>query len=122
MLKFKNFYYIVISIVSLLVFGCKSIPKYHEVNNQQLCKIHSSVCLNNCCPDNANDIVIDHGIFILAANCDTRFSDWVAYKVESKNLGGPKRKRVWRKDKDIPAQCTLSPKDYKGAYDDLALI
>jgi len=80
--------------------------------------IHSALCLNNTCPSgaSADDITVNHHIFILNANCKTKFADWVAYKVTRINLGGGTKQRRWRQDKALPADCTLSPQDYAGAY------
>jgi endonuclease G, mitochondrial len=83
---------------------------------------HAHHANNNCfeqhCPTGAplENHLLDHGIFTLSANRTTKFSDWIAYQVDKKNIRGPKRKRRWRQDPNIPTTDTLAPKDYKGAH------
>ena len=72
-------------------------------------------CLGSCPTGAANDnIIVDHDVIILSSNKETKFADWVAYKVTPANINGPERKRNWAKDPKIDAQFTLIPSDYKG--------
>ncbi|CAF3761573.1 unnamed protein product [Rotaria magnacalcarata] len=47
-------------------------------------------------------------------NPKTKFADWVAYKVEPKNLNGLNKQRVWREDPKLKPEYSFSPKDYEG--------
>ncbi|WP_203250077.1 DNA/RNA non-specific endonuclease [Cysteiniphilum marinum] len=78
----------------------------------------SYVCLNETCPSGSisSNLFVDHNVFALSANINTKFADWVAYKVEAKNLDGGSHKRKWKKDPNIPDGSTLSPSDYKNAH------
>ncbi|WP_192485375.1 MULTISPECIES: DNA/RNA non-specific endonuclease [Cysteiniphilum] len=78
----------------------------------------SKVCYNDHCPTGQpqSNILVDHGIFVLSSNINTKFADWVAYKVIAKNLDGPNRKRNWKSDPNIPVGYTMTPSDYKDAH------
>ncbi|MCP4473429.1 MAG: DNA/RNA non-specific endonuclease [Gammaproteobacteria bacterium] len=79
----------------------------------------SPLCLDSHCPITyrpARHIVVNHGIYLLDANCQTKFADWVAYQVVAQNCNGPKRARRWQQDKQLPPDCTFAPVDYKGGY------
>jgi endonuclease G, mitochondrial len=56
---------------------------------------------------------ITRSIYVLSNNGHTKFADWVAYIV-SKSTIGKTQARVWRRDRDLPEDETLSPKDYAG--------
>jgi endonuclease G len=77
--------------------------------------VNSDKCLISC-PVGLleNNIIIDHDIYIISYNTQTKFSDWVAYKVESSYLKGPSRPRNWTVDPNIPAMKALKPKDFRG--------
>ncbi len=89
-----------------------------QSNNTDNTKRYSSEYIN-CfikCPigTNIKNMTIDHGIFTISYNPETKFSDWVAYKVIKKNLDGETRKRNWKKDPMIPIEHSLQPKDFRG--------
>ena len=71
-----------------------------------------SLCLYGC-PVGAPETnrTITRSIYVLSNNGHTKFADWVAYVV-SKGTIGKTQTRVWRRDPDLPADETLSPKDY----------
>lgn len=73
-------------------------------------------CLKSC-PKGApeSNIVVERSIYTLSSNKRTKLSDWVAYKVTQSTIG-PSHKRNWKRDPSIPADDTLEPSDYKGAY------
>ena len=79
--------------------------------------IEDQNCLYSCPlgadPDN---FLVDHEIFLLSANRETKFADWVAYLVKAENLSRNLRPRNWKSDPLIPAEYTLKPSDYQGAY------
>lgn len=76
----------------------------------------SSFCFEHKCPSKiaSDNIVVDHDIFVLSMNPETKFADWVAYKVEPKNLNGLNKQRVWRKDPKLKPEHAFSPSDYEG--------
>ncbi len=79
-------------------------------------EIHSKHCLYGC-PSGApatNDLIIRE-IFILSSNDDTKFADWVAYKVTAATIG-PSKARKWKADPLLEDAETLEPEDYKGAH------
>ncbi len=86
--------------------------------NQSFASTQSTLCFEDSCPNGApsSNFIADHHIFILSANINTLFADWVAYKVESQNLDGPSRSRYWKKDPLLPSGYTLEPDDYKDAH------
>ena len=99
-------------ISSILVFsqGC-------QIRNN-VKHIHSNLCIENSCPEGVgeDDQIVNHNIIILANNPDTKFADWVAYRVEKSLIDGPKRKRNWKQDPSINSSETLPPSAYKGVH------
>ena len=89
----------------------------HANNSAKRCLIKHELCFNNCCPIGTpqDNYFVDHDIFVLSSNKTTKFADWVSYKIETSNLKGPSRKRLWKQDPLINSSDTLSPEDYKGA-------
>lgn len=63
--------------------------------------------------------VISRPSHTLANNPETKFADWVAYRVSAERSGGG-AKRVWKADPLLPAEETLEPEDYRGAHAKLA--
>jgi endonuclease G len=97
---------------------CSCAASVKQNNEKSPIHITSQFCFNGNCPIEAShtNITIENDIFILSANKKTKFADWVAYKVNSKNLRGSFKKRKWRKDPNIDKEYTFIPSDYKGAY------
>ena len=54
-------------------------------------------------------------IYVLSSNDDTKFADWVAYKVMVETIGSSKR-RKWKADPLLEDNETLEPDDYKDAH------
>ena len=66
-----------------------------------------------------NDLIC-RDIYALSSNDNTKFADWVAYRLDPSNLEYTgETKRVWQADPDIAPAETLEPNDYKGAHDAL---
>lgn len=64
-----------------------------------------------------NNALVVRPIYSLSNNPDTKFADWVAYRVDSKSMkAGAKTKRQWKADPALPADETLEPADYRGAH------
>ena len=122
--KFLSFIFIFFLIVLISLFPNLSFFYFSKLplEVEQLFKsekgIYHSNCLGSCPTGAANDnVIVDHEIIILSSNKETKFADWVAYKVTPANINGPERKRNWAKDPKIDAQFTLIPNDYKGMSD-----
>jgi endonuclease G len=63
-----------------------------------------------------NDLII-RDIYALSSNDETKFADWVAYRLDRKTVGGNARtKRKWKADPWLEERETLEPEDYEGAY------
>ena len=77
----------------------------------------NALCFLNHCPTGSpkDNFLVNHQIYILSSNRETKFADWVAYVVKKNNLNGPSRERNWKQDPLIEEKFTLSPKDYIGA-------
>jgi len=104
-------------ILVLILSSCDQRSSTPSITSSAQCSATLQICVNQCCPEKPqDDTVVDHNIFVLANNPQTKFADWVAYKVDIKNLGGPTRSRYWRRDPQLPIDETLSPADYTGAY------
>jgi len=72
----------------------------------------------NCvysCPTGKTGQTIERPIYTLQNNANTKFADWVAYKVTKSTIDGPTRSRSWRADPNINAADTLEPADYTDA-------
>lgn len=79
--------------------------------------INNELCLLGCPVGNdAENIVVDHDIYILSLNFETKFADWVAYQIKAEYLRGGSHPRNWRQDPDIPDDIAMKPSDYTGAY------
>lgn len=72
----------------------------------------------NCvygCPTGKSGQTIERPIYTLHNNSNTKFANWVAYKVTTSTIDGPSRSRTWRIDPNINAANTLAPADYTDA-------
>ena len=65
----------------------------------------------------SNDLII-RDIYALSNNDNTKFADWVAYRLDKQTVFGQKVKtqRNWKSDPWLEANETLEPSDYKGAH------
>ncbi len=60
--------------------------------------------------------LIARPIYCMSNNSDTKFADWVAYRIDAQTVSGSsKTKRNWMADPVLPENETLEPEDYKGA-------
>lgn len=73
-----------------------------------------SHCLSACPPVPDGDRLVEHTLFTLANDPDTKFANWVAYVVRARHSGGPNRPRNWR-DPEVPEEETLERDDYEDA-------
>ena len=62
-----------------------------------------------------NDLVVRE-FFTLSSNDETKFSDWVAYRLTASMVNGPNVSRNWKPDPLIDPAETLEPADYTGAH------
>lgn len=73
-------------------------------------------CLSGCPVGAAqSNIEITRPIYKMSFDIQTKFADWVAYKVTRSTIGKT-QKRNWKTDPEIPNEFELEPDDYKGAY------
>jgi endonuclease G, mitochondrial len=64
-----------------------------------------------------NNTIVDHQILILSQNKETKFADWISYKVTPENINADvQTNRYWRKDPKLDQEHVLIPSDYDGAY------
>lgn len=79
--------------------------------------LHVAHCLEGCptgTPE-TNDMVIRE-IYALSNNPDTKFADWVAYRVTRETIGtSDSLGRNWQNDDLLAADATLEDDDYTGA-------
>lgn len=86
-------------------------------------QILATAAIDNClvgCPTGGSSQTIIRNVYTLNNNSDTKFANWVAYKV-TKNSQASKHKRQWAQDPDLPSSDTLAPADYTGANQKLAV-
>ena len=87
----------------------------------------NKLCLQGCPAGSPHsNKIVPRSIYVLSNNGDTKFADWVAYKITPQTIGKPNAKdstqtRSWHRDPDLPKDETLSPKDYEGARDALGI-
>jgi len=63
-----------------------------------------------------NDLII-RDIYALSSNDETKFADWVAYRLDKETITGDvETSREWKADPWLYEDETLEPSDYKGAY------
>lgn len=63
-----------------------------------------------------NDLII-RDIYALSSNDETKFADWVAYRLDPETVFGDiETSREWKADPWLDKKETLEPGDYKGAY------
>lgn len=63
-----------------------------------------------------NDLII-RDIYAMSTNDDTKFADWVAFRLDRKTMDRKvKTKRTWKADPWLDGRETLEPPDYKKAF------
>jgi endonuclease G len=74
----------------------------------------NSICYGGC-PKGApaTNQTVTHHIIILSNNPDTKFADWVAYRIGRDTIGNHCI-RHWERDPDLGVDDTLNPPDYAG--------
>jgi endonuclease G len=78
-------------------------------------ELHTTHCFGGC-PRGApetNDVIVRE-IYTLSSNDQTKFADWVAYRVSRDTIGSG-RDRVWRPDPWLEPDETLEPEAYRDA-------
>ncbi len=94
--------------VGLLVFGAAP---------AQAAELHTPHCLYGCPTVGlaADTDIIVRSDYTLASNDETKFADWVAYRVTPEMFGSD-RPRNWAADPLLAPDETLEPDDYTGAH------
>lgn len=89
----------------------KNAPEESPLTDEQAVQ---GLCLYGC-PAGAptSNRTVDHAVLVLSNNGQTKFADWVAYRITRECIG-PTRDRNWHADPDLPKDETLRPSDYKG--------
>lgn len=81
-------------------------------------------CVDGICPSgtgSTNDLVVRE-IFTLSNSPETKFADWVAYRVTQDTIGTASGlNRDWTTDEFSGAARSLVPADYSGAYVELGV-
>jgi endonuclease G len=100
--------------ITVLQFGCADQYPSAYAPTEAVVSDRGSFCLGGC-PEGAvsTDTVITHHIYEFSNNSQTKFADWVAYRIAPETLGTG-CKRIWKTDPDLPPNMTLHPSDYKG--------
>lgn len=83
-------------------------------------EIHSSHCLRGCPAGGppTNDVIVRE-IYVLSSNDETKFADWVAYRLTAETMAGSEDERNFKKDPLLARDETLERADYTGAHDQL---
>lgn len=84
--------------------------------------LHTFHCLYGC-PVGApgtNDTIVRE-IYTLSANRLTKFADWVAYRITPETVAKSKAIRNWQADPWLAFDETLTPEEYEGASEALAI-
>ncbi|WP_145502179.1 DNA/RNA non-specific endonuclease [Yersinia similis] len=85
--------------------------------------LSANLMIDNClvgCPVGGSDQTLIRNVYTLNNNRDTKFANWVAYKVtKDSHLSG--RNRNWARDPGLLASDTLSPTSYSEANGQLAV-
>lgn len=68
----------------------------------------------------SNDLII-RNLYALSNNDDTKFADWVTYRVDSTSISGQGKPRNWKPDPWLDETETLEPADYNGTYNALRM-
>ena len=102
----------------ILLTGCSTVaqvPTPSPASNP--CPVHLPQGIPKG-PAMANDAIVVRDIYCLANDPDTKFADFVAYRLDTTTLGtsGTDQEREWEPDPDLDPAVTLEPDDYKGAY------
>jgi len=69
-----------------------------------------------------NDMII-RDIYALSSNDDTKFADWVVYRLDKQTVGGSNKapERKWKADPWLDDEETLEPNDYNNAPEKLGI-
>ncbi len=88
---------------------------FFQVSAAPAQEIHAPHCLYGCPSGSpvSNDLIFRE-IYVLSSNDQTKFADWVAYRVTRDTIGGTSS-RNWKPDPALATNETLEPADYKAA-------
>lgn len=101
-------------VILFLGFWTRQNHAFNVVGTSSERSTTDGICLDGC-PSGApaDDQIVTHHVLILANNPNTKFADWVAYRITKDTLG-THCKRHWERDPDIAGDNTLNPSDYIG--------
>ena len=102
--------------VTFLLFLSVASVRATELNTENVRLIQLQTLYGIPLGTSPSNKLIARQIYCLSNNPDTKFADWVAYRVDSESIkAGMKTKRNWKADPALPEDETLEPEDFKGA-------
>jgi endonuclease G, mitochondrial len=105
-----------LALIPLLLTGC-SLNELNQPLGQRPHVTTFTISHEQCgsgCPTGGSDQTLFRAAYILNNNSQTKFANWVAYKI-TRDTQESGRTRNWRKDPDLANSDTLSPAAYDGA-------
>lgn len=78
-------------------------------------------CHDKCPTAKKNQTIITNHLFTYCNNSETKFPDWVAYRLDTSLTHGSGRPRYWRADPNLPEKERLEPNDFKYGYDSIGV-
>ena len=78
-------------------------------------------CHGKCPKARNNQTILTNHIFTYCNNSETKFADWVAYRLDTSLTHGAGRPRYWRADPNLPENERLEPDDFKYGYDSIGV-
>lgn len=115
MRSLSKFSPILYTLTIILFLSCCQETKDSSAQKYNIDQEH---CLGLCPTTKKDNIIIERPIYILSNNSETKFADWVAYKVKPSSIG-PSKARTWYVDPKLNPNDTLEPSDFSGAYSKL---
>ncbi|NJN74641.1 MAG: DNA/RNA non-specific endonuclease [Limnothrix sp. RL_2_0] len=108
------------SAIALIIFAITNLPNkkvepVETISLENPCPVHLPQGLPTGTAE-TNDLIV-RGEYCLSSNDDTKFADWVAFRLTRETItGSSEQNRYWKADPAIAPSETLEPDDYEGAY------
>lgn len=123
--RFPKYGYSLIIGVALLSIGISNVLKEESTapQKQAIAETVGGECpahLPNGLPGGTSpkNALVVRTEYCLSSNPETKFADWVAFRLDRASLSGSSNQnREWKPDPAIAPSGTLEPEDYAGAYD-----
>jgi endonuclease G len=92
--------------------GIVACTRLQSPRPQETAQSRDDFCLGGCpIGGSPTNRVVKHHILELSNNTETKFADWVAYRISMTTLGSHCQ-RTWQRDPALPENETLSPADF----------